>query len=462
MKNNLLLLLILFSYSAFSVIVPSDSSDLKITIYNDNRAFINDTRSVQIKKGKQKLIYESVPSSVIAQSVVPTFSGTNVQLYSQNYNYGVVSLNAMLINSIGKSVQYYTNGENPRLKTGKLLTTNPVMIKAKRGIFTLNNPSQVVFNSVPDTMLTKPSLIWNIDSTESNQLAIDLKYLTRDVSWSSDYVLNLTKKSFNLKGWASVKNNSGVPYKNAKITLVAGKLNQAPTQYSRSRMHQKNKNFMMEAVFASPTLKSEGFSGYHLYEIPFKETIENQQTKQIAFIDKTQIPYQQYGIYNNHYFENYGTQKLTFRNMLTFKNSKSNQLGITLPKGIVRMYKKSANGQTHFIGESNISDTPKDEIVKLTIGVLFDATGEKKITQFVSNKHYKAVETTYTLNNRGKTPLVLKIKENIPKYGARIKLKNTCNKNCSVKKLDAFIQEFSVKLAPETSYNFTTEFEINF
>jgi len=461
MPKLLLSTLLLGSYALANTIVPSTGSDLKITIYNDNRAFINDTRKVDVVKGKQKLVYEGVPSSVVTQSVVPTFSGMNVNLYSQNYIYDLISLSSMLKNSINKNVEFYTNGDQPRLSRGKLLSQSPVMMQeADTGnIYTLNNPSQVIFSNIPKSMITKPSLVWNMEAEKAGNLGIDLKYLASGISWSSDYVLNLKKKVFDLTGWITVNNNSGVAYKDAQITCLAGDVN-------RERLKHDNRKYeQIDAVMAMPVMESvaeESFSGYHIYKIPFRETIANKQQKQISFIDKKDISYTQYGVNTNSYFENYGEAKITFENTIKFENTKENNLGISLPTGIVRMYQKDSSEETHFIGEQRVHNVPEDENVTLTIGTLFDAVGEKTISKYKVRKHYRNVETTYNVRNQGKEPLILKIKEHIPTYGNKIIVETSCKGKCSVKKKNAFIREFTIRLDAKEKYKFTTEFEVNF
>lgn len=170
----------------------------------------------------------------------------------------------------------------------------------------------------------------------------------------------------------------------------------------------------------------------------------------------------QYGVANNDYFEDYGEQKLTFQNTIRFENSKKNNLGLALPTGIVRMYQKDKQEETHFIGEARVYNIPEDENVTLTIGTLFDAVGEKTITKYVERKSYRNVETTYNIRNQGKEPLVLKIKEQIPTYGEHISVKTSCKEKCSVVKKNAFIREFTIKLKPKEKYLFTSEFEVRF
>jgi len=441
------------------VVVPQESSDISITIYNDNRAFVIDRREANVSKGRQKLVYEGVAGSMITPSVIPVFGGVKTRLYSQNYIYDLVSLESMLKNSVDKNVEFYTNGDNPTLSKGTLIAYKPAVMVRQKGtgrILTLDKPTQVVFPSVPKSMITRPSLVWNIETADKGKLDIDLEYLTNDVSWKSDYVLNLDQKSFDLAGWITVNNQSGVSYPDAQITCLAGDVGRVENDLS-PKIYRKTKAL---ATMASPQIKEEAFSGYHIYKIPFRETIANKQQKQIRFIDKSGAAYIHYGKMVNSYFEKYNTQKLRFKNIIEFDNTRSNHLGIPLPGGIVRMYRKDSAGDIHFIGESRISNTPQDEKVKLTVGTLFDATGEKKISKFVVRKGYRNVETTYTLHNRGKESLELRIDERIPVYGDSIKTKTSCQGICTVSKKNAFFRTFTIKLKPKESYEFTSEFEV--
>ena len=453
--------LLIGSVLSANTVVPSNGSDLKITIYNSNMAFINDTRSVSVNQGKQKLVYEGVPSSVITQSVVPTFSGMMTNLYSQNYIYDLISLNSMLVKSIDKEVSFFSNGENPTLSKGILLSASPrVMVQESDSgeIFTLNSGTQVIFSKIPSNMITKPSLVWNLETEKSGKLGIDLKYLTRGISWKSDYVLNLTKDDLDLTGWITVTNNSGVTYDNAQITCLAGDVNRVAPRANYGRVMRK----AMPMMEAAADVAEESFSGYHIYKIPFKETISNKQQKQISFIGKKGVKYHQYGINTNTYFENYGKQKLVFTKKIEFENSKENHMGIALPSGVVRMYQKDSSEQTHFIGESRIGNIPEDEKVKLTVGTLFDAVGEKTITKFIAKRHYRNVVTRYNVRNQGKEPLELRIQEQIPVYGQHIKVKSSCTKQCSESKKNAFMRTFTIQLAPKEKYIFTSEFEVNY
>src|SRR5205823_7075462 len=64
--------------------------------------------------------------------------------------------------------------------------------------------------------------------------------------------------------------------------------------------------------------------------------------------------------------QNYGTQsnpKVWV--MQEFKNSKANNLGMPLPKGRLRFYRRDDDGQVEFTGENVIDHTPADELVRV-------------------------------------------------------------------------------------------------
>ena len=441
-------------------VVPPDRTDLSLTIYGNDRAFIHEIRQMRIEAGRQQLIYPDVPRSLIAASVVPEFRGVPVTLYSQNYAYDLISLPSMLAKSIGRSVSFYTNGRNPTLLEGTLLAAKPsVMIREKSGgrIYTLEKSSQVLFSKIPPSMITRPSLVWNLDAPSAGELTVDLKYLSRGIRWKSDYVLNLhsEQKRLDLTGWITVKNDSGVSYPNARITCLAGEVHLAEKPGRREAIAYRAVKAM-----PVPTVEEQSFAGYHIYKIPFRETIADKEQKQIRFLYRDEVAYEQYGKAVSASFPHSGETKLRFVNTLRFSNSEKNRLGIPLPSGTIRMYSADANGSTHFIGESRIGNIPSDENVTLPVGILFDATGEKRTVKYVARQGYRNVVSRYTLHNRGKTPLTLKVEERIPTYGGTVRIKSDCKGPCSVRKLTAFVREFTVRLAPSTTYNFDSEFEV--
>jgi len=69
---------------------------------------------------------------------------------------------------------------------------------------------------------------------------------------------------------------------------------------------------------------------------------------------------------------------------LDFQNSEENNLGMPLPKGIVRVYKADSEGSQQFIGEDRIDHTPRDEQIRIKMGEAFDVVGDRRQMNFKS------------------------------------------------------------------------------
>jgi hypothetical protein len=62
---------------------------------------------------------------------------------------------------------------------------------------------------------------------------------------------------------------------------------------------------------------------------------------------------------------------------LKLANASSNQMGIPLPAGRMRVYKPGPDGVAEFIGEDVIDHTAKDEAVTVRMGKAFDIVGTR-------------------------------------------------------------------------------------
>ena len=156
----------------------------------------------------------------------------------------------------------------------------------------------------------------------------------------------------------------------------------------------------MAADAAAPVVREKSFDEFHLYTLQRPATLRDNETKQVEFVRATGIQSQrlyvydgaqtdQYAYYSPEQIRNepgYGTssnKKIWV--MQELKNSESNHLGIALPKGRLRFYRRDTDGSLQFIGENSIDHTPKDEMIRVYTGNAFDIVGERKRTFTASN-----------------------------------------------------------------------------
>ena len=181
--------------------------------------------------------------------------------------------------------------------------------------------------------------------------------------------------------WVTIENRSGATYRNAKLKLVADDVNR-----SKCEPGYTDKLLMFAEGVAKPApeqFKEESFFEYHVYNLQRPATVKDNQTKQISLVNADDIKVKKelvfYGAqyyYRSSYGESISKQKVGV--YVEIANKKEDNLGIPLPKGTVRVYKKDSEGSLQFVGEDSIDHTPKDEKVRVKLGDAFDVVGTRK------------------------------------------------------------------------------------
>jgi hypothetical protein len=225
-----------------------------------------------------------------------------------------------------------------------------------------------------------------LDNEQAGQQTMELSYLTAGLGWRADYVaeLNAEDTALELSGWVTLTNQSGTTYSNALLQLVAGDVNRVREQV------RVRKAVMMDGVAAesmAPQMKEESLFEYHLYSLQRPTTIRDNQTKQVSLLNASSVPvkkeFRLQG--SSHYYRGRQGdlgQKLKVGVFVEFDNRKEDNLGVPLPKGIVRVYKQDKSGSPQFVGEDRIDHTPENETVRLKLGDAFDVTADRKQMDF--------------------------------------------------------------------------------
>jgi hypothetical protein len=165
--------------------------------------------------------------------------------------------------------------------------------------------------------------------------------------------------------------------------------------------------------------KEEAFFEYHLYSLDRKTTVKDNQTKQISLLAAAGVgTRKEFVLRGEPYYYQGQTGELAKQKVgvyVEFNNSKENGLGMPLPRGIVRLYKRDSGGGLQFIGENRVDHTPRDEKVRLKVGEAFDIVAERRQTDWrvVGRDTY---ETAYEikLRNHKDEDVAVRVIEPIP------------------------------------------------
>ncbi|MBI3194840.1 MAG: hypothetical protein HYZ34_10305 [Ignavibacteriae bacterium] len=416
-----MILTILFVFSTSFVFAQSKSAErtsVDLTIYNQNLSLIREERTMKLAKGTSRVVVPDIPQTIDGTSVhfLSMTAPDAVKVLEQNYQYDLVNQNKLMEKYIGKKVEFVRLDELTKKEftvEGTILSIHPLVAEVKEKI-EISPAGRLVLPSLPEGLILRPQLEWLVSNTKEGEHKTEISYLAGQLSWSCNYVVLLNKvdTKLDMTGWVTLTNNSGTTFKDAGLKLVAGDVNIVRQQFEpemRGMMAMKT----MDA--AEPQFKQTDLFEYKLYSLQRKTDLKDNETKQIELTSGKNVASKKVFIYdgmanewrwyrNNHSYRSQGSfgqqSNPKVGVFVTFKNEKESGLGIALPKGKVRVYKRDDDGKEQFIGEDEIDHTPKDEELRLYLGNAFDIVGERVQKDFKSFSSGRVVEETIELKVR--------------------------------------------------------------
>src|SRR6202163_3267802 len=267
----------------------ADQSDLALTVYNSNLSLVRDVRQLNLPSGESLLRFMDIAASINPATVHfrSLTESAKLNVLEQNYEYDLLDPNKLLQKFVGREVTLV----RPKLATGTtqyeevkatLLSLNGAPVwKIGNEIVTGVSYESIRFPQLPDNLYERPTLLWTLQNSGARKHKVEASYLTSNLSWSADYVLNVGKDeaSGDLDGWVTLVNHSGTPFKNAQLQLVAGDLNRVIAQAGGNLRMAMDRVAKSEAA---PVFQQESFSEYHLYSLGRHTSIFDQESKQIS------------------------------------------------------------------------------------------------------------------------------------------------------------------------------------
>jgi hypothetical protein len=445
--------------------------------YNPNFAWqvpgfgvVKDIRTVSLKPGRNDLRFTDVAQYIDPTTVsfIDLTSPDATSVLEQNFEFDLVSPQKMYEKYIDRDVTLTVTRDGQTMDiTGTVLAVNQGMfiIQTPDGIeFVGQADGRIKLPPLPmDGLVTKPTLVWKVSAKEGGEHQIRTAYQTNGITWRADYnlILNQADTMADLGAWVSLMNLSGAAYRNAQLKLIAGdvqRVQPASAPYAMRAGRAVNGLAMEESGF-----QEKAFFEYHLYTLPRRTDIHDNQTQQITLfptasdvaVEKVMVYYglpqeSRYWIFPEPQIDrSLGTQSNKKIDVyVRFENRKENNLGMPLPRGKVRVYKQDdADGTLEFIGEDLIDHTPKDEKVLVKVGQAFDVVGERTQTDFSAdyNGHWIQESIKLQVRNHKTEPVKVIIKENLYRWVNW----EIIEKSDDFEKIDARTIHFEVTVPPD-------------
>ncbi|MFH1514625.1 MAG: DUF4139 domain-containing protein, partial [bacterium] len=347
-----------------------DQSNVSVTVYNSGSSLVRDIRKIGFPGGMVDLKFMDVASGIDPTSVHFT-SLTNpdgISIWEQNYEYDLISQSKLMEKYIGKQISF----KKLDVEKNKYITESGVLLSTQGGYVVqmedkihIGNPGEIILPELPEGLITRPTLVWLLDTASGGNHDVEMSYLTTGLSWRANYVAVINEKdtALDLNGWVTLDNTSGAAYNNANLKLIAGDVHRVQPELKGYAYDRNSGGVPMEMAKAAPAFEEKSFFEYHMYTLQRPATLKNNQQKQISLLEGTGVPATKLFIFEpqGDYWYGGDTQEGKIQVKIAFKNAKEKGLGIPLPKGTVRVYKADTDGSLQLIGEDNIDHTPKDE-----------------------------------------------------------------------------------------------------
>ena len=218
-----------------------------------------------------------------------------------------------------------------------------------------------ILEELPAALVTEQSIRWSYTSSKSTTVRLELRYFTKSITWSSDYFIEMNGDLADLTGRYVVHNNSGQNYRYDSLTLVAGEVHLAG---DRRRVDREN-----PLPGASENHPGTEFGEVRRWVIPSPGYLYSAHATILPAFHLDEIVVSRKYVYDASIFNDRITGYLQF--VLNAEDA------VPLPEGTVRVLRRGLEGESIFIGEDTIDDTPAGSPLELALVQVFDLTAER-------------------------------------------------------------------------------------
>jgi hypothetical protein len=432
-------------------------------------AMVRESRRFDLKSGRNMLRVSDVPAlldpTTVSFASLSDPAGTRVN--EQNFEFDLASTHKLLSRYLERDVTVEAaHGNTVENVTGTLIGTQGGLIlrQADGSVRVVNQSAGVKLPSLPGGLISKPTLVWNIDANRAGMQDARIAYQTGGMTWWADYNVTISTPrgggcKADVGAWVTLVNQSGATFADAKLKLVAGDVHRAEPR--RQAMYEP-RVLSAPAAKAADGFAEKAFFEYHLYTLGRTTTLPDNSMKQIELFpdakgvgcDKALVYYGQgsdYGFYGSPVTDrNPGTSSNHKVDVyLRWKNAASNGLGVPLPAGRVRVTQRDpADGSLEFIGEDLIDHTARDESVQLKLGNAFDVVGERRQVDFRLDTRAHWMEEDVEVKVRNQKPdeaVNVDVRESLYRWSQW----SITQRNHDFTKEDARTVHFPVRVAPK-------------
>lgn len=422
---------------------------LALTVYSgQDLAIVQETRTVSLAAGAQRLRFDDVAPQIDPRTVAVTLPD-GVRVLEQSFRWDLPTSQALLARWIGREVELVETDERLRTRVtpATLLSLDGPTLRLGDRLAVAPPGSLRLPPLAGEEVFTRPTLQWDLDAARAVDGPAQVSYATGGLGWSADYVavLDAAQTRAAVTAWITLRNDGGTAFDDARVGLVAGDVHRA-AEPERAMMGMVARDMAMGAAPPAPKVAERGFTEYHHYALERPTSVAPGETKQVElFVARGVGVTKRYEMRGAAHWlrapQRDQGKDVPVRVILDVANTTANQLGRTMPAGVVRFYAPTAGGAPALVGEDRIGHTPEGKTLELEVGDAFDVTATRTQTDFrlVSQEPWQA-ESAYevVLKSQRKDAVTVTVRE--PMLGQW----EVLSSSLPAKKLDATTLAFDV------------------
>jgi hypothetical protein len=260
------------------------------------------------------------------------------------------------------------------------------------GQFFTADPGTVIYLSLEGVRFA-PTYSWRF---QGNGGPASITYLTRGLSWSPRYTLNVTDRA-ELESWADVRNQSNLAYSAPNLTLMAGEVN------LMTNAQPEGVAFAAPAIArasdAAPKVEASGESaGLQTFKYPAAVTLPARST--------TTVPFLQTRVSLERVLEYVSGFNPTPRQVLPLNRVYTIKAEADLPAGLVTVREDG-----RVVGQARVPDAPKAEGASFSLGADFDLRLTRTVQQLERTKTTARFKVAFSLVNTKTRQVTVRLRE---------------------------------------------------
>lgn len=465
-----------FLTATFVLAQRPSTQPVALTIYNKNFAVARTSIDLDLRPGMNEITTTGVTSRLEPDSVVLRDPAGKriVHVLEQNYDAAVVSQGWLLQKYEGKTISFQISTPQG------FQTVQGTIIRApfqRQGEYDLNGQDTGGQSGEP---LIEVNGKMQIQSEKSEHFSAELAYITAGLDWEATYNIVVPNsvditgvEKADVLGWVTIHNQSGMDFPQARIKLMAGDVAKLRPEF-RAELAGEEEAISAGTISYRMQTTQKPFDDFHLYDLNRTVALRDGETKQVQFIDAADVtvrrnylydgtstqlqPYNENRGINNQRSYGLGGDNTKVHLAEEIQNTDSNHLGMPLPAGRVRLYRRDADGQMEFVGEDAIKHTPAEAIIKLATGSAFDVGGARRQTDFHVNEDGHTLDESFEIKitNQKQQPVTVTIVEHLYR-GLNWEI---TEKSSEFTKLDSRTVEFPVQVPSkgESTLNYSVRY----